>query len=391
MKILISLFLCVGVAFGSELPISEQKTELLKLKRQKIKADTDVGKKSWISPLIISASLTKSSDVNERQSETKNAGIDWSQDIFRSGGIYYSIDKAEALGQVNMFDVDIQEAHYLKQIYTFQAKIQRDMLKNKQSELTLKNRDIDLLIIEQKYKVSRADITELNRATIDRDRARTDLIDVKNTLRNEVYELKKLIWYEKVQTVVLPDIPFISKPEYLKQHLELLKYMAQDKNDDALWKITRSSYLPKLTLNASFGYSDISGDVIDGNTDNYRYGAVISMPFDINTKSAVESERLGLMQTRVAQQDRKLELEQEYEMRLATIADYEEKIGVAEEMLKMYNELYEFTKSQVNAGFKSAYELESLGNSVEIQELEKEMQSYNILIEKISLYFDMKR
>jgi outer membrane protein TolC len=390
-KILISLFLCVGVAFGSELPISEQKTELLKLKRQKIKADTDVGKKSWISPLIISASLTKSSDVNERQSETKNAGIDWSQDIFRSGGIYYSIDKAEALGQVNMFDVDIQEAHYLKQIYTFQAKIQRDMLKNKQSELTLKNRDIDLLIIEQKYKVSRADITELNRATIDRDRARTDLIDVKNTLRNEVYELKKLIWYEKVQTVVLPDIPFISKPEYLKQHLELLKYMAQDKNDDALWKITRSSYLPKLTLNASFGYSDISGDVIDGNTDNYRYGAVISMPFDINTKSAVESERLGLMQTRVAQQDRKLELEQEYEMRLATIADYEEKIGVAEEMLKMYNELYEFTKSQVNAGFKSAYELESLGNSVEIQELEKEMQSYNILIEKISLYFDMKR
>lgn len=391
MKILTFFILCIVIAFGEQLPISKQKTQLLQLKRQKIQEDTDIGKKSWISPLIMSASINKSSDVNDRQSETKNAGVDWSQDIFRSGGIYYAIDKAEALGQFNMFGVDVEEANYLKDIYTFQAKIQRDLLKKRQSELTLKNRDIDLFIIEQKYKVGKADISELNRATIDRDRARTDLIDVKNTLRNEVYGMKKLIGLQKAETVVLPDIPFISKQEYLKQHLELLKYAAQDKSYDAMWKITRSSYLPKLTLNASLGYSDINGDTSDASGDNYRYGAVLSMPLDINTNAAVESERLGLMQTRVAQQDRKMELEQEYEMRLATIADYEEKIGVADEMLKMYNELYGFTQSQVKAGFKSAYELESLGNSVEIQELEKEMQSYNILIEKISLYFDIKR
>ena len=78
-------------------------------------------------------------------------------------------------------------------------------------------------------------------------------------------------------------------------------------------------------------------------------------------------------------------------MRYDTIADYEEKIGVAEEMITMYDDLYRFTQNQYKAGFKSEYDLESLGNSVKIQKIEKEIQGYNIIIEKIALYFDTKQ
>lgn len=60
-------------------------------------------------------------------------------------------------------------------------------------------------------------------------------------------------------------------------------------------------------------------------------------------------------------------------------------------MLGIYQELYSFTQNQVKAGFKSKFALESLGNSVEIQKLKKELQTYNILIEKIALYFDTKQ
>jgi outer membrane protein TolC len=206
-----------------------------------------------------------------------------------------------------------------------------------------------------------------------------------------VYELKKLIGHEKIDTLTLCDIPLISKTEYIEQQLELLQYEAQNKSDDAAWKITRASYLPKLTFNGSFGYSDYQSDLIEYNGNDYRYGAVLSIPLDINTRSTIESSRLQLLQTRTAQLDRRMELEQEYEMRFYTIADYEEMIGVAEEMINMYNELYSFTDNQVKAGFKSTYDLESLGNSLDIQRLEKEIQSYNIEIEKISLYFDTKR
>jgi outer membrane protein len=391
MKRLMICILCIGILSGNDLPLSEEKTELLKLKRKKTLEDVDIEKKSWVSPLIFSLSANKNKDSTDIQSETTSAGLQWSQDLFRSGGIFYTIERANALGQVNLLNIDREEAGYLKQIYTLQAQIERDTLKHRQNELTLKNRDIDLFIIKAKYKTGSADISELNRATIDRDNARTALIVIKNTLRNEVYGLKKLIGYKNIDTLTLSDVPLISKSEYIKDQLELLQYEAQDKSDDAAWKITRASYLPKLTFNGSFGYSDYQSNLIDYKGDSYRYGAVLSIPLDINTRATVESGRLQLMQTRTAQLDRRLELEQEYDMRFFTISDYKEKIAVAEEMITMYNDLYRFTDNQVKAGFKSTYDLESLGNSVDIQKLEKEIQRYNIEIEKISLYFDTKQ
>ena len=391
MKRAMMLMLCIGALLAKDLPLSEQKTELLKLKRQKIEEDADIQKRSWVSPLIFSLSSSRSKDTSDMQSETNSAGLEWSQDLFRSGGIYYTIEQADALRQANLLGIDIEEAGYLKQVYTLKSQIERNTLKRKQSELTLKNRDIDLFIIKAKYKAGSTDISELNRATIDRDTARTALIVIKNTLRNEVYELKKLVGQEKSDTVFLPDVPLIAKSQYLKRQLELLQYESKDKSDDAAWKITRASYLPRLTLNGSYGYSDYQSDLIDYSGDNYRYGAVLSIPLDVNTKATVESSRLQLLQTRTAQLDRRVELQQEYDKRLFTITDYEEKIAVAEEMISMYDELYEFTDNQVKAGFKSAYELESLGNSVQIQKYEKEIQRYNIVIEKISLYFDTKQ
>ena len=77
-------------------------------------------------------------------------------------------------------------------------------------------------------------------------------------------------------------------------------------------------------------------------------------------------------------------------MRVASIGDYEEKIGVAEEMIAMYDDLYTFTENQVKAGFKSSFDQESLGNSVQIQKLEKRIQQYNIQVERIALYFDTR-
>lgn len=391
MRSVVLLLCLVSLAFSEETPLSQEKAELLKLKREKIQEDISRGKTSWIAPLTLSASVTKNKDTSDIQSEVKNADISLSQDIFKSGGIYYTMEQASASGEANLLGVDLQEASYLQQIYTLKAEIERDKLKYKQTELKLKNTDIDLFIIKAKYKVGSADISQLNRATLDRDNARTELIVVKNTLRNEEHSLKKLVGQENSEKIVLPDIPLISMDDYLQGNLELLQYSAQDKSDDASWKLTRSSYLPKLTVNGSLGYSDYQGDIVEYKGDTYSFGAILSMPLDINTRATIESGKLQYLQTKTAQLDRKLELEQEYEMRTNTIADYEEKIGVAEEMERMYDDLYSFTDNQYKAGFKSAYDLESLGNSVEIQKLEKQVQNYNILVEKISLYFATKQ
>jgi outer membrane protein len=382
------LLVSAAVLSAEELPLSQQKQELLKLKRDQVREETGTGTTSWVSPLQLSLSYDRSENALGDESETKSAAVSWSQDLFRSGGIFYTIDQARASGRANLLSVDREEASYLKQLYTLKAQVERDTLKRRQSELTLKNRDIDLLIIKAKYKAGTADISELNRATIDRDSARTDVISVKNTLRSETYELKKLLGSVPADEVALPEFPVVSREAYLKEHLELLQYDAQRSADEAAWKVTRAAYLPKLTFNAAYGYSDYDLAQSDYDGDHYSYGAVLSMPLDLNGRGTVEASRLQSLQTVTAERDRKMELAQEYDMRTSTIGDYEEKIGVAEEMISMYDELYEFTKNQVRAGYKSSYDLESLGNSVQIQKLEKTIQEYNIRVERIALYFD---
>ena len=390
-KIVVSI-LCIVALYADETPLSTQKQETLQLKRKQIQEDIQASSKSWISPLILSLSLNENKSASNDTSEVKNASLQWNQDIFRSGGITYTMQLANANGAANLLGVDIQEAAYLKSLYTLKVQCERDAKAQKQSELTLKNMDIDLLMTKAKYKAGLSDLSQLNQSTINRDTARTNLIVVKNALQSERYELQKIA--NNTDNLKIPEFALLSKKEYLAQNLELLHYNKQDLSTQIAWKNKCSSYFPKLALNASYGYSKNSysspyASDYEGNT--YNYGLTLSMPLiDVSALNSVESAKLQYLQTKSAQNDRHIELESEYDKHVNNIENYKEKIALADEMIKMYDELYGFTKNQVIAGFKSQYDLDSLQNSVSIQKIEKEIQNYNITIEKIALYFDTK-
>jgi len=390
MKKILLLIFGASLVCADDSPLSFQKKETLNLKRQQIEKDMYIQKNRWISPLIFSASLNKSDGSISGKSETQSAGVSWNQDLFQSGGIYYTIKNSKATAEANLLNVTREEASYLKQLYTLKAELERNKLKKEQNELTLRNMDIDLLIIKAKYKAGLADISQLNQATINRDNARTNLIIIKNALNSGLYELKKLTNSDSAEQIVLPKIELPSQEEYLNANLELLEYNKQDIAQESSWKKTRASYLPKLAFNGSYSLQDVKSDFRNENGTAYNYGLTLSMPLDLETFDTIESAKLQSMQIKSLQKDRRLELEQEYAKRTNNINDYLEKISVAQEMLDMYNELYSFTSKQVKTGFKSQYELESLGNSRKIQTLEQQVQRYNIAIEKIRLYFDTK-
>lgn len=388
-KILLILSTTI-ILYADSTPLSPQKKEILDLKRQQIEKDMSVSQKSWISPLILSVSVNKSEGSAQTDTQTKSADVSWQQDLFRSGGIYYTIENSKATGAANLLGIDIQEASYLKQLYTLKAQTLRDVLKKEQDGLTLKNMDIDLLITKAKYKAGLSDISELNQATLNRDNARTNLIIVKNALSSEIFELKKLTNSDNTDTIKMPNIQTITQEQYLAQNLELLQYKKQDIAQESSWKKTQASYLPKLTFNGSYAQKDVQTNLTSYNGSAYYYGLTLSMPLNVNTFDSIESAKIQYMQVKSSQLDRQLELKQEYDKHINNIKDYKEKITVAQQMIDMYNELYDFTKKQVKTGFKSRYELQSLGNSLKIQTLEKKIQNYNILIEKTSLYFDIK-
>ncbi len=387
----LTLFLLICSFVMADSPLSYEKEKILELKRQKLKADADKLKNSWISPLNISVSKNRSVSANDMDSRATTAKISLNQDIFRSGGIWYAIDYAKAFKEVQKLGIDLEEAADLKQIYSLKTKIKRDELKLKQSKLILKNREIDVEIVKERYKAGDADISELNRVTIESDNARTSLINIQNLLRNEYYELKKIVGEKNIKRLRIPKIPLVDKKSYLSSHLQLLRFDKQIKSDLAKYKAVKSSYLPKVVLNGSYGYSKIEGNFQNYESDEYSYGIKLSMPLNYNSKNDIESSKIAYLQSKLAKTDRQKELEYEYDKHLFNIKDYKEKIKVAKRMIKLYDELYDFTDLEVKAGMKTKLDLKSLNNSLKIQKLEQKIQEQNIILEKISLFFDIKR
>lgn len=388
-KLMVSVLLAQTV-YGADPLLSELKEALLQAKRQKAATDAQLEADSWISPLTLSATAQKTKESGSDVIENKNVGVSWSQDIFRSGGIDALIQKARASGRVELIGIDMEQAGYLKNIYTYWAQARRDALMVKQDTLTLQNREIDLEIIKKQYEVGNKDITDLNRAILDRDTARTTLIAAKNTLQNEILELQKLTGDVEIVAKETPAFPLVGKQEYIARHLELAQYKAQIQSDNAAYDVSKSDYLPKLTLNTSVGYNDYAAKTVGYEGRNYSYGVTMSMPIDYNTQKTLQSSKLQILQSKTASLDRKAELEKVYESALWNIQTYKEKVQIAKGMKQMYQGLYESTKAQALSGIKTGYDTASIENSMKIQTLEIQIQAYNVLIEKIGLYFDIE-
>jgi len=253
------------VLYAGDLPLSFEKEKLLHLKRQKIEQDASKDRNSWVSPVLLSVTADKSEDASGIESTNKDVSLNWSQDLFRSGGIFAAIDKADASKEFNLLGIDQEEANYLKQIYMLKTQLERDKLSYRKSTFTLKNREIDFQVIKAKYEVGNADINQLNRTTLDLDNAQTELASIQNTIDNDRMELQKLIKEKKTNTITLPPIRLVSQRE--------------------------------------------EGDRIEYDGTNYSYDVGVSMPFDINAKASKESAKLQLLQTKTAKLDRQKEIE----------------------------------------------------------------------------------
>ncbi len=386
-----AVLLFSGLLLFADSPLRKEKEELLNLKRQKQNAEITKLKNSWISPLQLSASWQRNVNAGNFDGTSSKAGITFRQDIFRSGGIWYAVDYAKALGEAQALGIDIEEARQLQQLYTLKAQYERELLKYKQAKLTLKNREIDADVVKERYKSSDADISELSRVMLQVDQAETNLITLKNAMQSEQYELEKLYGKRSISRLKVPRIPLVDKEDYLAKNLELMRYEKQIRSDEAKYKAVRSSYLPKLSVNANYGYSKFEGDFQNYDGDEYGYGVQLSMPLDYNSKKDIEANKLQYMSSKIAREDRKKELEREYDKHIAAINAAKDKIAIAKRMTKRYEDLYQFTKREYEAGTKTSYDVESLANSLKIQKLEQKIQNYNIMIEKIALFFAMKK
>ncbi|MCH9814413.1 MAG: TolC family protein [Epsilonproteobacteria bacterium] len=389
-----SLFLTSLIAIqviASDLSLLHpQKKQIQEEKRNEIEAAYQNQKYDWVSPLNLSLTKSKSKSIGDNTYSTVDkAAIGLNQDIFRFGGIYYTLSFADKQKSFELLTWEKENAQLYEQIYTTVLNLRRLHLQLEQAKYRLKNLEIDVFLKREQYKTGSVDMTQLNRAIMDKNDQLKVMINTKESIASTQKTLRALTPL-KFSEINIPIFTMIDKKQYLQHNYAINQAALQSDLNLDQYKITKSSYLPHLSINAEVGYQNYdhkTNDTADYDGDYHSTGLSVTMPLDFNTNTTLQEQKAAYLQTKLQIEDEKIAQNAVYEESQALIKNYQEYIEVTRKNLTLYGELITMTKQGFKAGYKSGYDLKTIENTQKIDALEVEINETNIQLELLKLHF----
>jgi outer membrane protein TolC len=346
---------------------------------------------SWIAPVLLDYSYGRSNPyIGEQIAE--NAAVRVNQPIFRSGGIYYGIKFAGASRLFSDYTTDSQKRTMIKETLATLFQIKQYGLKEEKQKLQIENAKINLEQKKEEYLSGRLDSGFLDNAVIQKNIVTQTMYDIETTKEKLIATFHSLSDLD-YKTASLPHLALISQEEFLKNNIALkLSDVSIEKNRYAK-NVTIASYLPSVNLNASFNWNkkqnqQFSANIPPNSEENayYSYGFSISLPLDVNSLRDVESARVDYLKAKVLQLDKKRELEALFKQVMQNIKNYEKKIALSYENMQLYAKLLQDTQELYEAGYKTEYDVNTLKNSLKIQELDTKIYEIDKQLELLTLY-----
>jgi len=373
--------------------ISDYKQLQFQYDYEKNEAQSSKLRDSWIAPLQINYSYSKSNPYNVEQS-SQNAAIRMNQPIFQSGGIYYGIKFANASKYYSEYSIDVAKRKMIKDAITILMQIKQTQLKEKKQELQIKNTQINLEQKKEEYFSGQLDSGFLDDAIIQKNNAVLALYDIQTSKEKLISSFHVLsdLDYKKA---VIPHLKLLENEEFLKHNIVLQMQKAQTEKNRYNKNVTIAKYLPQVSLTAGYNWRLTTnqafqvGSTIVSNSNElnyYDYGISASIPLDINTFRDIESAKVDYLKAKVVQQDKKRELNSLYEQVMHNIENFNKKITLSSENIRLYSKLLEDTKELYRAGYKTEYDIQTLKNSLKIQRINTNIYELDKQLELLNLY-----
>lgn len=378
------------VAFGLQVfaidfsQLTEEKQELIRQKARAIEAGESRAKYDWIGSFSLGASVTENSVSGSNDTKrSEQASINFTQDLFRSGGITGSIDSAKRVANLSRLQLENELFGYLSNLAVLRINYEIDNLKLLQNEKQLKNSEITLFIKKRQYEVGIADITQLNDAIRDKNNVQNLRVNLENSRANRELEISKLSRLNP-KDIELPKYESVDRDFFVQNSFSLLIAKEQERIAQADKTITTSNYLPTLSANAKYGYQKNEGFAGD---DFYSYGLSFVMPLKFTAFSAVEEKKAEALKAFSNIQSVLQESGAQYDQIVDLFASKMRSIELLQENIVLYDELIKITKQSVLVGEKSKFDLEMLENSREIDNIEIKINELLLDIEKAKLFY----
>lgn len=384
------LFVSVNSASGDDFSLlSEPKQSLLRYEKENIDAEHEKLRTNWLSPINLSGSYShnKSAQSNYHNDMT-GISASVSQDIFRSGGITYQIEYADTKQQTRFIQLKQTIASLNSQIFNTLLNLKKSSYQLEQSDLRLKNKEIEIFIKRQLYDAGKVDITELNNALMEKSgelKTRSSLRYALSQLRLELSKSSDI----DPDNLILPIFSLIEKERFLNDQFDIAYARSQSETLSHLYDVTRSTYLPSLTLNGTLGYQNYNAKELptDYEGDYYTAGLTLNLPLTYNASATIQEAKAAYLKENAATADKARELEATYKQSLELIDNYKDVISITSQNLMLYDDLIKAIRAGVNAGVKTGYDLQTLNNTKSIEELEIKINEINIQLELAKLHF----
>ncbi|WP_320036238.1 TolC family protein [Halarcobacter sp.] len=392
-KVLFFLLL-YSIVYSNDLQIlNKDKKELREVEKRIIQEQYKSSNNSWIGGVDLSSSLNRSHSFStESDKFTKSVSIGFSQSLYESGGIEFSIKNAKDTLNEQLIAWENENLVILKTIYETLLSIKKLKLQIEQNEFTYKNKEIELALKKIQYEAGDVDITELNDAIMAKNTQFKNNIALKNSLKDALYELSKYtdLKYEEIEIL---DFKPINKEDFINNSIDLKYENAKINTLDSSYKELKSSYGLQVNFSSSLSYSESDELNEDTNSRNKSgsLGLNFSLPlFDATKKYELEKSRLEILKQKVNLSDIKKELLNEYDQILTQIDTYEKYFITINENLELYEDLILINSVSNSAGMSSDYDLEILKNTKKINEYDLEINDIDMQLQYSKLYFMTK-
>jgi len=366
--------------------ISENKKEQFKYDYEKNEADSSILRDSWIAPLNLNYSYSKSNPYKDQQT-TENASIKMDQPIFQSGGIYYGIKFAEASRIYVDYSVDVAKRKLVKDAISLLMQIKQIDLKISKQKLQIENSEINLAQKREDYLNGQLDSGFLDSAIIDRNIVIQTFFDLQ-TNKERLISKFNAISDMKHDEAFVPTLKLLTQEQFLQKNIVLGMSEREIEKNGYAQDVTVAKYLPKVNLTAGYSWdkSDSPFKFGANEKDYYNVGFKVALPIDINSYRDVESSKIEYLKSQLVIEDRKRELIAIFEQVMQNIENIQKKKQLSVENRDIYERLLGDTNDLYAAGYKTKYDVELLENSVEIQKSDVEIYEIDKQLELLTLY-----
>ncbi len=397
--VLIVLYLSSNIIFAKPLQL---KNYISTLKQNEFSYDLRQNKvnslklrDSWIRPINLTYTYSKSNPYSIVQSY-KQMTISINQPIFESGGIYYGIKYSNALKKYNKFSIQIQRRKLITKAISLLMQIKQITLQQQQQKFKIQNSKINLVQIKQQYLAGQIDSGSLDNAIIQKNSTMQALFNLQTSKERLISKFQSISDLD-YKTAKIPKITLISKNKFLHDNLLVDELKAQKEKDRYNKLVTKTKYLPSISVNASYNRTTTnnqnygnSGIGFSATTNYYNYGFTISMPLDYNSLRDIEAVKLSYLKSQNLLIDQKRASKAIFKQVMINLQNYDKKIQLAKQSQQLYLNLLLQTKARYEVGKKTIYDVDTLKNSLKIQQLDIKIFNLNKQLALLNLYEQLK-